>query len=88
MLPGQPLSFGEKIYPILENAGCRNCHNVEDGRFRHAASFPDRECGKGACLDAFGKSLAEFINRQNPANSLLLRKPTLRMQHRGHERSV
>ena len=39
-----------------------------------------------ARVDAFGKSLAEFVDRQDPANSLLFLKPTLRMQHTGGER--
>ena len=40
LLPGQQVSFGEKIYPILENAGCRNCHNVEGVASATRLHFP------------------------------------------------
>src|SRR6266567_8042774 len=29
LLPAQEVSFSARIYPILEQAGCRNCHNLE-----------------------------------------------------------
>ncbi len=37
-------------------------------------------------LQAFGKSLVEFVNRTDPDKSLLLLKPTLRIPHTGGER--
>ena len=37
-------------------------------------------------LQAFGKSLVEFVNRSDPEKSLLLLKPTLRIAHTGGER--
>ena len=37
-------------------------------------------------LQAFGKSLVEFVNRTDPEKSLLLLKPTLRIPHTGGER--
>jgi hypothetical protein len=39
-------------------------------------------------VEAFGKSLAELVDRKNPANSILLLKPTLRVAHTGGERIV
>ena len=39
-----------------------------------------------ARVDAFGKSLAEFVDRQNPANSLLSSEAHPRTQHTGGER--
>jgi hypothetical protein len=47
--------------------------------------FPDEDA-PAAKVEAFGKSLAELVNRQNPADSLLLKKPTLRIAHTGGER--
>ena len=85
LLRGQQVSFREKIYPLLEDAGCRNCHNVEGVASATRLHFPI-EGADAARVDAFGKSLAEFVDRQKPANSLLLLKPTLRMQHAGGER--
>src|SRR5437016_11085704 len=85
LLPGQQLSFSDKIYPILEQAGCRNCHHVEGVASPTRLHFPDEDASK-ARIEAFGKSLVEFVDRQNPGNSLLLVKPTLRIPHTGGER--
>jgi hypothetical protein len=85
ILAAQP--FSERIYPILEKAGCRNCHNVEGVASATRLHFPDEDAPK-ARLEAFGKSLAELVDRQNPANSILLLKPTLRVAHTGGERIV
>src|SRR5260221_9805213 len=84
-LMGQQVSFTEKIYPILEKAGCRNCHNVEGVASATRLHFPVEDAG-AARVEAFGKSLAEFVDRQDPARSVLLLKPTLRLPHTGGER--
>jgi hypothetical protein len=81
----QPVSFSQKIYPVLEKAGCRNCHNVEGVASATRLHFPLEDVD-AARVEAFGKSLAEFVDRQNPANSILLLKPTLRIPHTGGER--
>ncbi len=84
-LGGQQVAFREKVYPVLENAGCRNCHNVEGVASATRLHFP-LEGADIARVEAFGKSLAEFVDRQNPAKSLLFLKPTLRIPHTGGER--
>src|SRR5688500_1447208 len=85
LLPARQLSFSDKIYPILERAACRNCHNVEGVASATRLHFPDEDAAK-ARVEIFGKSLVEFVDRQNPANSILLLKPTLRVPHTGGER--
>jgi len=85
LLPGQQVSFIEKVYPIFETAGCRNCHNVEGVASATRLHFPVEEAAKNR-LDAFGKSLVELVDRRNPGNSILLMKPTQRVQHTGGER--
>src|SRR5690242_14539641 len=85
LLPAQTISFSEKVYPILEQAGCRNCHNVEGVASATRLHFPDEDAAK-ARVDAFGKSLADLVDRQNPEKSLLWLKPTLRIPHTGGER--
>ena len=85
LLPGQQISFSDKIYPILEQAGCRNCHNVEGVASPTRLHFPDEDAAK-ARVEAFGKSLVELVDRQNPDNSILLMKPTQRVPHTGGER--
>src|SRR6476646_1529043 len=82
---GQEIPFAGKIYPILEQAGCRNCHNVEGVASATRLHFPGDEAEKSR-VEAFGKSLVEFVDRQNPGNSILLLKPTLRIPHTGGER--
>src|ERR1700732_138301 len=81
----QPVSFTAKIYPVLEKAGCRTCHNVEGVASATRLHFLAEDAASPR-VEAFGKSLAEFVNRQDPANSILLAKPTLRIAHTGGER--
>jgi hypothetical protein len=78
-------TFAEKVYPVLEKAGCRNCHNVEGVASGTRLHFPEEGLGKDR-IEAFGRSLVEFVDRDNPAKSLLLQKPTLRIPHTGGER--
>jgi hypothetical protein len=85
LLPAQPLSFAEKVYPIFEKAGCRNCHTVEGVASATRLHFP-AEDATPARVEAFGKSLVELVDRQNPDNSILLLKPTQRVKHTGGER--
>jgi hypothetical protein len=81
----QSVSFSENIYPIFERAGCRNCHNVEGVASATRLRFPPEDAGKPR-IEAFGRSLAEFVDRQTPAKSILLLKPTQRVSHTGGER--
>src|SRR5260370_19650095 len=85
LLSGQDFSFSAKLYPILEKAGCRNCHNVEGVASATRLHFPVEDADR-ARVEAFGKSLAELVNRQDPAQSVLFLKPTLRIPHTGGER--
>jgi uncharacterized protein DUF1592/uncharacterized protein DUF1588/uncharacterized protein DUF1587/uncharacterized protein DUF1595/uncharacterized protein DUF1585 len=83
----QAVSFADHIYPVLEAAGCRNCHSVEGVASPTRLRFPNDGVSR-ARVDAFGLSLVEFIARQAPEKSLLLVKPTARIQHTGGERIV
>ena len=78
-------SFTEKVYPVLEKAGCRNCHNVEGVASATRLHFPEEAASKDR-IEAFGRSLVEFVDRGDPAKSLLFQKPTLRTAHTGGER--
>ena len=77
--------FAEKLYPILDQAQCRLCHGEKGVASTTRLEFP-REDASAARITAFGLALAEFIDPQNPSNSLLFRKPTNRQQHTGGER--
>src|SRR5262245_6156809 len=79
------ISFFEEIYPLFERAGCRGCHNFEGVASPTRLHFPDPDAPKER-IEAFGKSLAELVDKENPDNSILLRKPTNRTPHSGGER--
>lgn len=85
LLPAQQFSFAERVYPIFEKAGCRNCHTVEGVASATRLHFPEEDATT-ARVESFGKSLVELVDRQSPDNSLLLRKPTQRVPHTGGER--
>jgi hypothetical protein len=81
----QPPSFAEHVYPVLQSAGCADCHNREGVAAATRLQFPEEPVAP-ARLQAFGKSLVEFVNRTAPDKSLLLLKPTIRIPHTGGER--
>jgi hypothetical protein len=82
---GQAPSFTGQLYPVLEKAGCRACHNPEGVASPTRLKFPDEDAAP-ARIEAFGKSLVELVDRQNPDNSILFLKPTNRVQHSGGEK--
>ena len=81
----QQVSFADQVYPVLQSAGCAACHNGEGVASATRLRFPEERASKMR-LQAFGKSLVEFVNRTDPDKSLLLLKPTLRIPHTGGER--
>src|SRR6185436_463729 len=83
----QPFSFADQLYPVLEKAGCRACHNPEGVASPTRLHFPEKNVPP-ARIDAFGNSLVELVNRENPEKSVLLLKPTARVSHAGGERIV
>lgn len=87
---GAPVSaqtgpFVSTLYPVMEAAGCRNCHNSEGVASATRLRFPDRETPLPG-IEAFGRSLVELVDRQQPERSLLFLKPTARVAHTGGER--
>ncbi len=81
----QEPDFRTTLYPVLEKAGCRNCHNIDGVASATRLHFPDADASPAA-IDAFGKSLAILVDKSNPDNSLLFRKPTNRIPHAGGQR--
>ena len=77
--------FADKVYPVLERAECRSCHNSNGVASGTRLRFPPSDASRNA-IDAFGLRLSALINRATPASSVLLRKPTLQMTHAGGER--
>jgi hypothetical protein len=77
--------FVERVYPALERAECRSCHNSNGVASGTRLRFPPSDADR-ATAEAFGLGLSSLIDRQDPKSSLLLRKPTLQMPHAGGER--
>ncbi|HZL57685.1 MAG TPA: DUF1592 domain-containing protein, partial [Bryobacteraceae bacterium] len=78
-------AFQSGLYPILEKAACRNCHNADGVASATRLHFPDAD-SPAAKIEAFGNSLVVLVDRDRPEASLLLRKPTARIAHAGGER--
>lgn len=81
----QQASFTTDLYPILEKAECRQCHNREGVASPTRLHFPEESVG-AARIEAFGRSLVELVDREAPEKSLLLLKPTNRTAHTGGQR--
>jgi len=84
-LLGQSGDFRTTLYPILEKAGCRACHNADGVASATRLHFPEADADADK-IAAFGNSLVVLIDRQNSDRSLLLLKPTARIPHTGGER--
>jgi hypothetical protein len=76
--------FRTGLYPVLEKANCRSCHNADGVASATRLHFPETEAPD--TIEAFGNSLVRLIDKDHPENSLLLRKPTARIAHAGGER--
>src|SRR6185437_2885143 len=61
------------------------CHNPDGVASGTRLHFPDANATP-AEIEAFGNSLAILVDRANPAQSLLIRKPTNRIPHSGGQR--
>jgi len=78
-------SFGATLYPVFKAAGCPMCHNPDGVASGTRLHFPDANATP-AEIEAFGNSLGILVDRANPAQSLLIRKPTNRIPHSGGQR--
>jgi len=85
--PARAVSFSDDVYPVFEKAGCHNCHNPNGVASATRLHFPDEDAAKSR-IEAFGRSLVDLVDRENPEDSLLLLKPTNRVPHGGGVRIV
>jgi hypothetical protein len=81
----QDPDFQKTLYPVLEKANCRACHNPEGVASATRLHFPDADA-PASKIEAFGNSLVILVDRDHPESSLLFKKPTMRMPHTGGER--
>ncbi len=77
--------FSKSLYPILEKAQCRGCHNDNGVASTSRLKFPRESADQGE-IDRFGMRLRRFVNAEDAAASLLVTKPTGRVPHGGGER--
>jgi hypothetical protein len=77
--------FAEKVYPVLHAVQCERCHSDNGVASETRLEFPEPDAGQDR-ITAFGLSLMDLVDRGNPEQSLLLRKPTRRMKHSGGQR--
>ena len=84
-MAAETASFSKTLYPVFEEAGCRACHNPDGVASATRLHFPEQSAPADR-IEAFGKSLVVLVDPKNPANSLLLRKPTARVSHAGGQR--
>ncbi len=77
--------FAGRVYPVLEKAQCRTCHNDNGVASVTRVQFP-REGAAAEEIEAFGLRLRAVVQRGQPDASLLLLKPTNRVAHAGGER--
>ena len=82
--PG-PEYFSSQVLPVLHKANCEGCHNGGGVAAGTKFRFPDGELTKDEWT-RFGLSLHTLVNRTDPAQSLLIHKPTRRVAHAGGER--
>jgi hypothetical protein len=79
---GDNARFSRDVYPILREANCRACHTTDGVASATRVHFP-AESATDEVIESFGTSLRVVVDREDPARSLLLTKPTNRMQHTG-----
>lgn len=83
--PAQENSFSKTLYPVLEKAACRSCHNPDGVASVTRLHFPEPDASPDQ-IEAFGRSLVALVDRNKPEESLFLKKPTNRIPHAGGER--
>ena len=77
--------FVERVYPLLHAVQCERCHSDNGVASETRLEFPESDASRDQ-LTAFGLSLLDLVDRRNPEQSLLLRKPTKRAKHTGGQR--
>jgi hypothetical protein len=77
--------FEAELYPILHRAQCVRCHSDNGVASETELEFP-RDDAQPEEIAAFGLALLDFVDRKQPDQSLLLQKPTERIEHTGGQR--
>ena len=78
----QDKPFGEGAFQVLEKGACRSCHNPDGVASVTRLHFPEADAPPEE-IERFGKSLVALVNRDQPSDSLILKKPTNKTPHAG-----
>jgi uncharacterized protein DUF1592/uncharacterized protein DUF1588/uncharacterized protein DUF1587/uncharacterized protein DUF1595/uncharacterized protein DUF1585 len=79
------IDFARDLYPALERAQCRLCHNDNGVASTTRLQFP-REGATPEEVSGFGLRLRVLVDASVPEQSPLFLRPTNRVQHPGGER--
>jgi hypothetical protein len=81
----QERPFVEGAFQVLEKAACRSCHNPDGVASVTRLQFPEADATPDK-IERFGKALVVLVDPAQPAESLLLKKPTNKTAHAGGAR--
>ena len=82
-VPGQSgVDFATDVFPRLEAHNCRACHNASGVASGTRLHFPEPGAADSV-IAQFGLGLERLVDRIEPSESLLLKKPTNRIPHTG-----
>ena len=81
----QQTPFADGAFQVFEKAACRSCHNSDGVASVTRLLFPEADATPDK-IERFGKSLVVLVDRTQPGDSLLLKKPTNRTPHAGGEK--
>jgi hypothetical protein len=74
--------FFKRLYPVLEKANCRGCHAENGVAGATRLHFPPESASQEQ-IESFGQGLKRLVDSERPSDSLLLKKPTQRIEHTG-----
>lgn len=77
--------FAKEVFPLMERVQCNLCHNDNGVAGRTAFQFPPDNATPEQ-IAAFGYAMMSLVDRDNPAQSRLILKPTMQVPHTGGER--
>ncbi len=78
---------GAQLAAVLDEAGCRECHNQNGEASESRLIFP-RPGASAHEIQTASATFWDLVDAQDPTKSRLFRKPTKRMMHEGGERIV
>ena len=83
----EPHFFSRKVYPALQKAGCNGCHADDGVASASRLHFPP-EGASAEDVEEFGRRLVSLVDQKTPEQSLLVTKPTHRVEHTGGQRVI